>query len=55
MLKSSNRTFMELKFWYHKFKNFGFSGSNRTFMELKSVSRQLATYPVEVLIVPLWN
>ena len=26
---------MELKFWYYKFKNFGFSSFNRTFMELK--------------------
>ena len=33
--KSSNRTFMELKFDYDKLETHEIFGSNRTFMELK--------------------
>ena len=33
---SSNRTFMELKYYHDIEKMLGMQGSNRTFMELKS-------------------
>ena len=51
----SNRTFMELK-WYYFFevdrKDFS---SNRTFMELKCGIDRDKLLVLIVLIVPLWN
>ena len=53
--KSSNCTFMELKFWFVLCLLVGALGSNRTFMELK-FKRQFPVLTCEVvLIVPLWN
>ena len=54
-IKSSNRTFMELKFRDEVDNYKRLQGSNRTFMELK-FAKNLAFFRwFLVLIVPLWN
>ena len=55
LIKSSNRTFMELKFLAIPSAIIGFHGSNRTFMELKFRQAMSDQHPPLVLIVPLWN
>ena len=52
---SSNRTFMELKFYIWNAIMNDIKGSNRTFMELKFVEDGKVAANINVLIVPLWN
>ena len=55
-MKSSNRTFMELKSWIVGENVIGIRSSNRTFMELKYASMKPSVGVAKaVLIVPLWN
>ena len=54
-LRSSNRTFMELKCRRRSRCKGRLRGSNRTFMELKLPATEPATIHQEVLIAPLWN
>ena len=55
VLGGSNRTFMELKYWFTPTLKRAFEGSNRTFMELKSPTHQSVSRGANVLIAPLWN
>ena len=54
-MKSSNRTFMELKCSQVLKHTTILLSSNRTFMELKFILQQLHNLITFVLIVPLWN
>ena len=53
--RSSNRTFMELKYGLELVEIAEGVGSNRTFMELKCGCPRRCGYGWIVLIVPLWN
>ena len=52
---SSNRTFMELKYYQSPIEVIANLGSNRTFMELKWRSCIYFVTSSSVLIAPLWN
>ena len=54
-IKSSNRTFMELKHVRRALHTTSIYRSNRTFMELKQVKPAYNSRVPGVLIVPLWN
>ena len=55
VLQGSNRTFMELKFYFGGDSLLCYLCSNRTFMELKFASVCINFGLMHVLIVPLWN
>ncbi len=55
MLKWFNRTFMELKSFWHLIMIVQSGGFNRTFMELKFTGLTKPTVNLVGLIVPLWN